>query len=78
MNKIKDTIENMVYPSMDEFNSLKQRVDKLENQVAALKKAYGDLDKALAKLRAPTDSGANQEQVDRLIDDLSRLRTEFE
>ena len=46
--------------------------------MAALKKAYGDLDKALAKLRLPTDSGANQEQVDRLIDDLARLRTEFE
>ena len=51
----------MLYPSMDDFNALKNRVEKMENAVAALKKAYGDLDKALAKLRLPTDSGANQE-----------------
>ena len=49
----------MLYPSMDDFNALKGRVEKLENAVAALKKAYGDLDKALAKLRMPQDTGAN-------------------
>ena len=64
----------MLYPSMDDFNALKNRVEKMENAVAALKKAYGDLDKALAKLRLPTDSGANQEQVDRLSDELAKLR----
>ena len=59
VNKIKDTIEAMLYPSMDDFNALKNRVEKIENASAALKKAYGDLDKALSKLRMPTDSGAN-------------------
>lgn len=78
VTKIKDNIDNMLYPSMDDFNALKGRVEKLENAVAALKKAYGDLDKAMAKLRMPQDTGANQEQVDKLMDELSRLRTEFE
>ena len=53
INKLKDHLNNMMYPSMDDFNTLKGRVEKLENAVASLKKAYGDLEKAMAKLRLP-------------------------
>ena len=45
VNKLKDHVDSMVYPSLDEFNTLKNRVDKLENACASLKKAYGDLEK---------------------------------
>jgi len=34
----------MFFPSMDEFNTLKNRVEKVENSNQALKKAYGDLE----------------------------------
>ena len=67
----------MFFPSMDEFNTLKNRVEKIENSNQALKKAYGDLEKEIKKLKIP-DSGANQDQVDRLSDELARLRAEFE
>lgn len=63
---------------MEDFNALKQRVDRLESSCAALKKAYGDLEKEMKKLKQPESGGANQEQVDRLFDELSRLRAEFE
>jgi hypothetical protein len=36
---------------MDDFNALKQRVEKLESGLAALKKAYGDLEKELKKIK---------------------------
>lgn len=36
---------------MEDFNALRQRVDKLESSVAALKKAYGDLEKEVKKLK---------------------------
>ena len=32
---------------MEDFNALKQRVDRLESSCAALKKAYGDLEKEM-------------------------------
>lgn len=67
----------MFFPSMDEFNTLKNRVEKIENSNQALKKAYGDLETQLKRLKIP-DGGANQDQVDRLTDELARLRAEFE
>ena len=67
----------MFFPSMDEFNALRLRVDKIEGSNQALKKAYGDLEKELKNLKIP-DSGANQGEVDRLSEELARLRSEFE
>lgn len=67
----------MFFPSMDEFNTLKNRVEKIENSNQALKKAYGDLENQIKRLKIP-DGGANQEQVDRLTDELARLRAEFD
>ena len=80
LNKLKDKVNGMNFPSLDDFKALKQRVDKLESSNAALKKAFGDLQKEineLKKLKSP-ESGANQEQVDRLEDELAKLRAEFE
>lgn len=75
---MKDKLEAMFFPSMDDFNLLKNRIEKLENQCMSLKKAFGDMDSKLQKLKVPTDSGANQEQVDRLQEELDNLRKEFE
>ena len=44
LRKIKDKLEAMFFPSMDDFNLLKNRIEKLENQCNSLKKAFGDLD----------------------------------
>ena len=43
LNKLKDKVNGMLFPSMDDFKALKQRVDKLESSNTALKKAIGDL-----------------------------------
>lgn len=67
----------MLFPSLDQFNTLKDRVDKLESICASLKKAFGDLEKRLGNMKVGND-GANQEQVDILAAELERLRTEFE
>lgn len=56
---MKDKLEAMFFPSMDDFNLLKNRIEKLENQCMSLKKAFGDMDSKLQKLKVPTDSGAN-------------------
>ena len=42
-----------------------------------MKKAYGDLEKLIEKLKTGT-GGANQDEVNRLNDELARLREEFE
>ena len=51
LNKLKDRVDGLFFPSMEDFNALKQRVEKLERGLAALKKAYGDLEKELRKLK---------------------------
>jgi len=51
LNKLKDRVDGLFFPSMEDFNALKQRVEKLESGLAALKKAYGDLEKELRKLK---------------------------
>lgn len=51
LNKLKEKFDGLFFPSMEDFNALKQRVEKLESGLAALKKAYGDLEKELKKLK---------------------------
>lgn len=60
LNRLKDKVDGMVYPSLEDFNSLRQRIDKVESSNAALKKAYGDLEKMIKNLKQP-ESGANQD-----------------
>lgn len=62
---------------MDDLNDLKSRMDKAESGNASLRKAYGDLESLLKSMQQP-EGGANQDQVDRLNDELARLRAEFE
>lgn len=77
LNKLKDQLDGLKFPSVDDFNTLKHRIDKIESSNNTLKKSYGDLDNQLKQVKQP-ESGANQEQVDRLTDELARLKAAFE
>ena len=59
----------------------------LEQASSHLKKAYGDLEKEFKKLRFPSKSSGgggptniitSKEQMDRLMDELAKLRAEFD
>ena len=76
VEKIKDHLATMEFPSKEDFNLLRGRVDTLENQVAGLRKAVGDIEKKLKSLRS--GGGADQGLLDKCIDELNTLRAEFE
>jgi uncharacterized coiled-coil DUF342 family protein len=67
----------MQFPSIEDFNLLRGRVDSLENQLSNLRKAMGDLEK---KIKGGMRSGGGPDQglVDKCIDELNTLRAEFE
>lgn len=75
IKKIQYELANAKYPSIDEFNLLRSRVDKLENMLGNLNKSLADMQK---KLKGNLGGGADQGMVDRLIDELNKLRQEFE
>lgn len=66
-------------PSRGEFDLLKNRVDALENQLAMFKK---QIDAIIMKMKGMKGgngaAGADQGQVDAIIDELKKLRAEFE
>ena len=76
VDKLKDILARMQFPSIEDFNLLRGRVDSLENQVATLRKALGDLEKKLKTQRS--GGGADNGLVDKCIDELNTLRAEFE
>jgi len=77
LKKLRDQVDAMAFPSLEEVQMLRTRVDKLENALSSLKKVYGELEKKLKALNLP-GGGADQEAVDRLLDELNKLRAEFE
>ena len=52
VEKIKDLLARMDFPSKEDFNLLRGRVDGLENALSSLRKAVGDIEKKLKGLRA--------------------------
>lgn len=76
-NKLKDKVDGMQFPTLEEVNLLRNRVEKLENQLIALRKVYGDLEKKLKGMRTG-GGGADQEVLDKALDELAKLRAEFE
>lgn len=48
--------------NIDEFNLLRTRVDTIENQLASLRKAFGDLEKKVKGMKV--GGGADQGLVD--------------
>jgi len=77
IEKIKDQLARMQFPSIEDFNLLRGRVDSLENALAGLRKALGDMEKKMRGLRAG-GGGADQGLLDKCIDELNSLRAEFE
>ena len=63
--------------NLDEFNLLRSRVDAIENQLASLRKAFGDLEKKLRGMKTG-GGGADQALVDQLSEELEKLRKDFE
>ena len=63
--------------NLDEFNLLRSRVDAIENQLASLRKAFGDLAKKLRGMKTG-GGGADQGMVDQLMEELEKLRKDFE
>ena len=76
VDKLKDILARMQFPSIEDFNLLRGRVDSLENQLATLRKALGDLEKKVKGVRG--GGGADQGLVDKCIEELNTLRAEFE
>lgn len=73
IDKIKSEMKKFV--TQDEFNLLRSRVDGLESNLAAIKKALGELEK---KMKNQRGGGADQDAVDALNEELKKLRQEFE
>lgn len=77
--RLRDRVEKMDGPSRGEFDTLKQRVDALENKIANIMKIMDGINKKLKGVQSGSAAGgADQELVDRLSEDLERLREEFE
>ena len=58
LERLKDKLAGMHFPSVDEFNLLRSRVDAIENQLASLRKAFGDLEKKMRGMKG--GGGADQ------------------
>ena len=43
LRKLRDRVDGMAFPSLEEMQTLRARVDKLESALSSLKKVYGDL-----------------------------------
>ena len=50
LERLKDKLAGMQYPSVDEFNLLRGRVDKLENALMNMKKALDDMSKKMKNM----------------------------
>ena len=77
VDKIKDILARMQFPSIEDFNLLRGRVDTLDNQTSSCRKAIGDLEKKIKGLR-PGGGSDNSGLVDKCIEELNTLRAEFE
>lgn len=76
VDKLKEAIARMQFPSLEDFNLLRGRVDSLENQLATCRKALSDMEKKLKNQRS--GGGADQGLVDKCVEELNSLRAEFE
>lgn len=76
---MKNRIDSLKYPSVEEVFLIRNRVDKLESQLSSLRKSFSDFEKKLKSLGAPIESsGADQEVVDRCVEEIQKLRADFE
>lgn len=78
IDKLRRIIDAMHFPSMEEFNMLKGRVDALENQIGNIRKLVSELEKKIKGMGRGNGGGADQGMLDKVIEELNTLRAEFE
>lgn len=76
LEKLKDRFDGLNCPTVEDFSLLRNRVDKLENGVANLRKQLEDLLKKLKNMNM--GGGADPDALARAFDELNKLRQEFE
>lgn len=53
---MKNRIDSLKYPSVEEVFLIRNRVDKLESQLSSLRKTFSDFEKKLKSLGGPIES----------------------
>ena len=76
LERLKDRFDSLNCPTVEDFSLLRNRVDKLENGVANLRKQLEDLLKRMKGMNGT--GGADADTLARCIDELNKLRQEFE
>lgn len=77
LERLKDRFDGLNCPTVEDFSLLRNRVDKLENGLANLRKQLEDLLKKMKNMNAG-GGGADADMLARTIDELNKLRAEFE
>ena len=70
---LRKEFDNLKYPTVDEVDLLRTRIDKLENQMSAMRKSLSDMEKKLKGLTVQ-GGGADGELLEKCIDELRKLR----
>ena len=70
---IRDWINNVQFPSVDDFRMLRSRLDISENQINNLRKLIAELEKRIKNMKVGGDTNLQP-----LLDEMSKLRSEFE
>ena len=78
LEKLKDRFDRLNAPTVEDFSLLRSRVDKLENGVGNLRKQLEDLLKKMKNMNVGGGGGADADMLQRAIEELERLRKEFE
>ena len=70
---LKNKFNELQFPTFDEVDLLRTRIDKLENQISAMRKSLSDIEKKLKGLTVQ-GGGADGELLEKCIDELRKLR----
>jgi chaperonin cofactor prefoldin len=70
---LRKEFDNLKYPTVDEVDLLRTRIDKLENQMSAMRKSLSDMEKKLKGLTVQ-GGGADADLLEKCVDELRKLR----
>ena len=70
---LRKEFDNLKYPTVDEVELLRTRIDKLENQMSAMRKSLSDMEKKLKGLTVQ-GGGADADLLEKCVDELRKLR----
>lgn len=74
LEDLQKQVDGLEFPSKEDFNLLRSRVDSLENLMAALRKAIGDIEKRMKGLGG---GGADPMALQNLEEEVERLKKEL-